>query len=351
MKFDSTSFDFVEGEGAIVIAEIGVNHNGDMALAKKLIDEAKSCGADIVKFQAFVAEEEISKYADKADYQKETTGKSGGQLEMAKALELSHEQLTEVRDYCRLVNVPFLCTAFDYTSLDFLVRQLGVQTIKIASSEVTNHPFLKAIAATGVGMILSTGASELEEVRAAIKAIRSEGSNELVLLHCVSNYPAEMDQLNLRCINTLQKEFDIPVGYSDHSMGIEAPIIASALGAAVVEKHFTLDRNMAGPDHRASVEPNELRALVLGMKAAHGTLGDGRKRVVPCEEKNRLLIRKSLVATTDLPAGHQLRACDLASKRPLGGIEPFDQDLVIGRYLQVAVSEDRPISWECLQDA
>jgi len=350
MDFDSASFNFSPADAAVSIAEIGVNHNGDMTLAKKLIDEAINCGADIVKFQAFVAEEEISKFADKADYQKETTGSSGGQLEMAKALELSHSQLTEIRDYCRDRGAPFLCTAFDYTSLNFLVRELKVKAIKIASSEVTNHPFLRAIARSGVGIILSSGASSLQEVREAVEVIRHEGDNELVVLHCVSNYPADMSQLNLRCIQTMAQQLDLPVGYSDHSMGIEAPIVASALGAVLVEKHFTLDRNMEGPDHRASVEPAELAAMVKGMAAARSILGDGVKRVVACELDNRSLIRKSLVAMTDLPKGHRLEAADLAAKRPLGGVEPFDLERIIGKRLLRSVEEDAPVRWEDLND-
>ena len=348
MNFETADFNFQPGEAPVVIAEIGVNHNGDMNLAKQLVDEAKSAGADIVKFQAFVAEEEISKYADKADYQKETTGTQGGQLEMAKALELSHAQLREARDYCVSQDVAFLCTAFDDTSLKFLVNELKLKAIKIASSEVTNHPFLQAIAESGVGIILSTGASTLEEVRAAVEVIRGVGDNELVILHCVSNYPAAVDQLNLRCIQTMAEEFGVPVGYSDHSLGIEAPIVAAALGAAVVEKHFTLDRNMDGPDHRASVEPDELRALAAGMKASYRMLGDDKKQVVACERDNRQLIRKSLVAIRDLPEGHLISPEDLAAKRPLGGVEPFDIEKVVGRRLSKAVEEDRPITWDLL---
>jgi N,N'-diacetyllegionaminate synthase len=350
MDFDSASFSFLPADPSVSIAEIGVNHNGDMVLAKKLIDEAIKCGADIVKFQAFVAEEEISKFADKADYQKETTGSGGGQLEMAKALELNHKQLTEIRDYCREKGAPFLCTAFDYTSLDFLVNELQVKAIKIASSEVTNHPFLRAIARSGVGIILSTGASSMQEVLEAVDVIRQEGDNEMVVLHCVSNYPADMSQLNLRCIQTMAAQLNVPVGYSDHSMGVEAPIVASALGAVLVEKHFTLDRNMEGPDHRASVEPAELMAMVKGMSASRAVLGDGVKKVVACELDNRSLIRKSLVAMNDLPKGHVITSSDLAAKRPLGGVEPFDLERIIGKRLLRAIEEDAPVRWEDLAD-
>lgn len=350
MDFDSASFSFLPADPSVSIAEIGVNHNGDMVLAKKLIDEAIKCGADIVKFQAFVAEEEISKFADKADYQKETTGSGGGQLEMAKALELNHKQLTEIRDYCREKGAPFLCTAFDHTSLDFLVNELQVKAIKIASSEVTNHPFLRAIARSGVGIILSTGASSMQEVLEAVEVIRQEGDNEMVVLHCVSNYPADMSQLNLRCIQTMAAQLNVPVGYSDHSMGVEAPIVASALGAVLVEKHFTLDRNMEGPDHRASVEPAELMAMVKGMSASRAVLGDGIKKVVACELDNRSLIRKSLVAMNDLPKGHVITSSDLAAKRPLGGVEPFDLERIIGKRLLRAIEEDAPVRWEDLAD-
>lgn len=333
----------------MAIAEAGVNHNCDMGLAKRLVDEAMKRGAHIVKFQAFVAEEEISKFADKAQYQKDTTGNSGGQLEMAKALELTHSQLTEIRNYCFSIGMPFLCSAFDSISLKFLANELKVKSIKIASSEVTNHPFLAEVAQTGAGCILSTGASNLDEVAEAMKVLKSAGAKDIVLMHCVSNYPADMNQINLRAIQTMKQLFKVPVGYSDHTIGFEAPIIACALGAVTVEKHFTLDRNMAGPDHRASVEPHELEAMVKGMSAAFYAQGDGIKRAVPCEEANRLLIRKSIVVRRDLPIGHILSENDLGYKRPLSGIEPFDWKKVVGKSLSKDMKEDQALKWDDLK--
>lgn len=345
IDFESATFSLKHGERPIAIAEVGVNHNMDMSIARRLIDEAQTRGADVVKFQAFVAEEEISRFAEKAEYQKATTGAKGGQLEMAKALELSSEQLRVIRDYCSSVSMPFLCSVFDMPSLRFLVSDLRVKTIKIASSEVTNHPFLAEIAKTGVSCILSTGASELSEVGEAVKVMRSVGVRELVLFHCVSNYPADIQQINLRAMETLRSAFDLPVGYSDHTVGIEAPIAAAALGAVAVEKHFTLDRRMEGPDHLASVEPFELEAMVRGMRAAYSALGDGQKRVAPCEEANRLLIRKSIVVRRDLPEGHVLAEDDLTAKRPLGGIEPPEFSQVVGRRLARALLADEPVRW------
>lgn len=350
MNFESCIIDFSSVERPIVIAEVGVNHNCDMVLAKKLIDQAQDCGADIVKFQAFIAEEEISCYADKADYQKETTGNEGGQLEMAKALELTHSQIKEIKGYCECIDMPFLCTAFDEPSLYFLVNELNVKAIKIASSEITNHPFLKKIASTGVGMILSTGASSLYEVEAALNAIRVVGDNELILLHCVSNYPAEKEQLNLKAIVSMREKFSLPVGYSDHSAGTEAPTIAAALGAVAIEKHFTLDRSMDGPDHRASIEPYELREIVDNLKLAQAMIGDGIKRCVPCEKTNQQLIRKSLVASHHLSRGTILSFDDIKIKRPAKGIQPYKLQALEGRRLICDIEEDQSIEWSMIGD-
>ncbi len=350
MNFDSIEIDFSNPGHCRSIIEIGVNHNGDLDLARTMVREIAARGGDIVKFQAFIAEEEISIHADKANYQKDTTGDDGtGQLEMAKALELSHHQLTTMRDFCAQMQMPFLCTAFESKSLEFLLNGLGVQAIKIASSEVTHHPFLAEIARSGVGMILSTGASTLEEAAAAVRVIEQARPNpELVLLHCVSEYPAPLHEVNLRAMDTMARAFGYPVGYSDHTTGIIAPITAAAMGACAVEKHFTMDRTMDGPDHRASIEPPELTAMVEGMRGAEACLGDGIKVPVPSELPQRPLIRKSIVARHPLPAGHVLRYEDLAFKRPLNGIEPFDLDRVLGRSLKVAKDTDAPLQWSDL---
>ncbi|MGZ2259836.1 N-acetylneuraminate synthase family protein [Roseobacter sp. A03A-229] len=349
MNFGSTTIDFATTEKAVSIIEIGVNHNGDLDLARTMVREIAKRGGDVVKFQAFISEEEISIHAEKASYQKDTTGADVGQLEMAKALELSHDQLKTMRDFCRGLQMPFLCTAFESKSLDFLLNGLGVQSIKIASSEVTHHPFLAEIAQSGASMILSTGASTLEEVAAAVRVIEeAKTTPDLVLLHCVSEYPAPLNEVNLRSMETMARAFGYPVGYSDHTRGIVAPITAAALGACAVEKHFTMDRNMDGPDHRASIEPDELSDMIVGMTGARAALGNGVKVPVPSELPQLPLIRKSIVARHSLPAGHVVTEADLAFKRPLNGIEPFDLDKVLGRALKVDKETDAPFQWSDL---
>jgi N-acetylneuraminate synthase len=348
MDFDTAQFYFRPEDEPVAIAEAGVNHNCDMGIAKKMIRAAQKAGAHIIKFQAFVSEEEISKFAEKADYQKETTGASGGQLEMAKALELDHAQLRSLRSYCHELNQPFLCTAFESISLDFLVNDLGVKALKIASSEVTNHPFLAEIARSKVGIILSTGASTLDEASDALRVLQQAGGKEIVMLHCVSQYPANMAEINLRAMHTMRQALGVPIGYSDHTAGFEAPIIAAALGAVTVEKHFTLDRNMPGPDHKASIEPDELAIMVRGMKAAHMALGDGVKQPVSCEKDNRPLIRKSIVVRRDLAKGHVICEADLAYKRPANGLAPFEAEKVIGKTLNAAMEEDEPLQWSLI---
>lgn len=349
MNFDTAEFAFQENEPAVSIIEIGVNHNGSLSLAKQLVDRAQSAGASIVKFQAFVAEEEISRFAEKAEYQKETTGALGGQLEMAKKLELTHAQLRLLRKYCWDVKIPFLCSVFDYVSLDFLIKDMQVKALKIPSSEVTNHPFLAEISRTGVGVILSTGASTLEEVAAALRAISEAGRSEVVLLHCVSNYPAEISQINLNAMFTMKQAFKVPIGFSDHTVGIEVPIIAAAMGAVAIEKHFTLDKNMEGPDHRASIDPPELDLMIRGMKAAFLAKGNGIKDVANCELANRPLIRKSIVSLRELLLGHIIKKEDLGFKRPHLGIAPYDVDKVIGRKIRKSISIDEPIKWQDLE--
>ena len=348
MHFQSADFDFARADGTVVIAEAGVNHNGDPALARRMVDVARAAGADVVKFQVFKAEREISRYAPMAAYQERNTGAEGGQLELCRALELSAAAVRSLRDYCVEVRMPFLCTAFDFDSVDLLCSELGLTALKIGSSEVTNLPFLEYIGSRKVAAILSTGASTLAEVGAAVHALREAGCPELVLLHCVSSYPAPVAEANLRAMATLRREFGVPVGYSDHTPGIAAAIAAAALGACAVEKHFTTDRNLPGPDHLASVEPHELASLVEGVRVANGALGSGLKVPAPCELANLPLIRKSLVAARDLPAGAELTRDMIEIKRPQGGIEPADLRLLLGRRLRTAVREDMPIRWDDL---
>jgi N-acetylneuraminate synthase len=348
MNFVSRDFQFLPDQAPVIIAEAGVNHNGSRETALRMVDAACKAGVDIVKFQVFCTEKEISRFATKAPYQKKTTGDGGNQLEMAKALELSPETLRAVKEYCGSLHMPFLCAAFDFDSVDLLVDEFKLQTIKIPSGEITNIPFLEYIGSKGTAAILSTGASQLNEVAAAIQALRRAGCPEILLFHCVSSYPTPPDQLNLRAMLTLRKEFALPVGLSDHTQGITAAIAASALGAAAIEKHFTLDRNMPGPDHQASVEPAELHALTLGVREAHRMLGTGIKAPAPCEQANLPLIRKSLVAARTLKKGTRLTRAMVEIKRPEGGIAPADLSKVLGRILSRDLEDDCPIQWEDL---
>jgi N,N'-diacetyllegionaminate synthase len=346
MHFESRDFDFQKPDFTVVIAEVGVNHNGNAALAQSMIDIARDAGAHIVKFQAFRAEKEISRYAAKAQYQIDNTGAGENQLDLCKALELDAPTLKALKDYCAQVGMPFLCTAFDFDSVDVLADILKVASIKIGSAEITNIPLLEYIGSKRLGTILSTGASTLAEVGRAVQALRNAGCPDLVLLHCVTSYPAPVAQANLRAMHTLRQEFNLPTGFSDHTAGIEAAIAASALGACAVEKHFTTDRNLAGPDHRASVEPGELAALVRGVAAANAALGSGIKQPAPCELANLPLIRKSLVAARNLPAGTRVTRAMVEVKRPQGGIEPGELERLLGRVLKREVMEDMPITWD-----
>jgi N-acetylneuraminate synthase len=346
MDFGARQFDFREPDRTVVVAEIGVNHNGDPDRALRMIDVAASSGADVVKFQAFRSEKEISRFAAKTPYQRQTTSHEGSQLDMCRALELSPAALRRAYAHCRSLGVAFLCAAFDFESADLLLGDLGVRAVKIASSEVTNIPFLRYIAESKCSIILSTGASTLIEVGHAVDAMLTAGCPELVLLHCVSSYPAPHDQVNLRAMHTMREAFGLPVGFSDHTEGVEAAIAAAALGAVMIEKHFTLDRSLPGPDHRASIEPHELAALIRGVRIGNACLGSPLKRPAACERENLPLIKKSLVAARDLRRGSRLTREMIEIKRPQGGIEPADLEKVIGLTLQRDVGEDAPITWQ-----
>jgi N,N'-diacetyllegionaminate synthase len=319
-----------EGERSFIIAEAGVNHNGDIGLAKKLIDAAKEAGADAVKFQTFKAEEVAAPEAEKADYQKQTTGSEESQLEMIKNLELSEKDFEDLSLYARQKGIVFLSTAFDNESAD-LLEKLGVPAFKIPSGEINNFPFLKYIAGKGRPVILSTGMSTLKEVEEAVRVIRGEGIEEIVLLHCVSSYPASVEDTNLRAMDTMKQAFGLPVGLSDHSTGIIIPAAAVAMGACVIEKHFTLDRNLPGPDHLASLEPDELKEMVNAIQEVEKALGDGVKKPVSAEEEVKKVARRSVVAVKDIPEDTVITREMLAIKRPGTGIEPKKIDTVIGK--------------------
>lgn len=336
------------GQPCFIIAEAGVNHNGEMDLARRLVDAAVKVGADAVKFQAFKAEALVSRAAPKADYQLQTTDRGESQFEMIRRLELNEESLREIQSYCTSRGILFLATPFDDESAR-LLDAMGVPLFKISSGEVINLPFLARIARMGRPIILSTGMCDLEEVAHAVQTIRSCGNHSIILLHCVSNYPADPADSNLRAMHTMAKAFDLPVGYSDHTAGNAVAFAAVALGACVVEKHLTLDRQLPGPDQRASSEPDEMRVLVRGIRAVESALGDGRKVPVPSERNTAEVARKSLVAARDLPAGTTLRADMLIAVRPGTGLSPALEAQILGRKLRQAVASHAQLTIEMLE--
>ena len=325
-----------------IIAEAGDNHNGDFNTALKLVDVAKRAGADCVKFQTFVTEEIISKYAEMAEYQKKNTGKEESQFEMVKRLELSFDEFRKIKEYCDRVGIQFLSTPFDLKSVDFL-NELGVPFFKIPSGEITNYPYLIKIAHTGKPVVMSTGMCEPDEILAAINVLEKNGSGEITLLHCNTEYPTPLKDVNLYAMRTMKKMFGKKVGYSDHTKGIEVPVAAVALGACVIEKHFTLDKNMPGPDHKASLEPDELGRMVKNIRNIEIALGDGVKRVSESERKNIAIARKSIVARRNIQEGEILTEENLAVKRPGTGINPMQWMEVLGTRAVRDFKEDELI--------
>lgn len=338
-----------KGEPVFIIAEAGVNHNGDISLAKQLVEVAAKAGADAVKFQTFKAENVVTRTASKAEYQREVTDITHSQLEMLKRLELSEQGFAELKDYCDQRDILFMSTPHDQESVDFL-DQLGVSLFKIGSGDITNIPHLQHIARKGKPVILSTGVSTLGEVEEAVETILAAGNEKLILLHCVSSYPASAEDCNLRAMQTLENAFKLPVGFSDHTLGIEVSLAAVALGACVIEKHFTLDRTLPGPDHQASLEPAELNQLIQGIRTVEKALGNGLKRPSPEELRNRAVIRKSLVAACHIPAGTIIRDYMIKIKRPGTGLAPKFKVEVIGRRARVDIAEDQLIEWGMLDD-
>lgn len=330
-----------------VIAEAGVNHNGDVALGKKLIDAAKDAGADAVKFQTFRAETLVSKGAPKAEYQKKTDPGSASQLEMIKRLELDEAAHRQLHEHAGRLGIAFLSTPFDEDSVDLLV-DLDVGLLKIGSGELTNKPLLEHAARSGKPIILSTGMSTLQEVSEAVGWIQALSKAPLTLLHCLSEYPAPAEQVNLRAMDTLSSAFGLPVGYSDHTLGFDVAVAAVARGACVIEKHLTLDRTLPGPDHAASLEPAEFKAMTAAIRRVESALGNGVKAPAPCEQGTRFAARRGAVAARDLRAGHVLRREDIALKRPAAGVAPSQAESLIGRKIARAVSADEPLTWEAL---
>ncbi len=336
----------------IIIAEAGVNHNGDMDIARKLIDAAADAGADYVKFQTFKTEKLVSPKAEKASYQKKNTGDGdNSQFAMLKKLELSEENHHELISHCRKRNISFLSTGFDTDSIDFL-DTLGIPFYKIPSGEIDNKPYLRHIAAKRKPVILSSGMSELDEIIQAIEVLEQGGiTREMIsVLHCNTEYPTPMQDVNLLAMCDIAKQLGVKTGYSDHTLGIEVPIAAVALGAVIIEKHFTLDRNMPGPDHKASLEPAELKAMVSAIRNIELALsGSGKKEAGEGELKNRNIARKSIHIVSDLKAGHILKMDDLIMRRPGDGISPMEIDRVVGKKLLKDAAEDTKLLWEDIE--
>jgi len=329
----------------IIIAEAGVNHNGSISLAKQLIDVAVSAGVDYVKFQTFKAGNLVVKTAKKADYQqKNMPGADNFQFSMLKKLELSVEQHHELINYCNANSLKFLSTAFDLESVEFL-SSLRLGLWKIPSGEITNYPYLKRIAQENQPVILSTGMSTLEEIRAALTVLVKNGTEKqkITVLHCNTQYPTPMQDVNLLAMQTIAKELGIRTGYSDHTLGIEVPIAAVALGATVIEKHFTLDRKMEGPDHKASLEPNELKVMVGAIRNVEKALGSSNKTVSISESENFKIARKSIVTSRLIKKGELFTEENLTTKRPGGGISPMQWEAVIGKTAIKDFEEDELI--------
>lgn len=325
-----------------VIAEAGVNHNGSFELAKQMVLEAKKAGADAVKFQTFTAENLVTKYAKKARYQKETTDASQTQYQMLKKLELSYGDYCGLKALCESVKIDFLSTPFDLTSIE-LLEDLGVMRYKIPSGEITNYPYLLRIAKTHKPVILSTGMSTLEEVKETVEVLKKYGVPEIVLLHCNTEYPTPVEDVNLKAICTLSDKFHLQTGYSDHTLGIEIPIAAAVMGARIIEKHFTLDKTMEGPDHKASLEPGEFASMVKAIRNVEKAMGSGVKEPSVSETSNIVIARKSIVALKKIHKGEVFSEENITTKRPGNGISPMKWLNVIGKTASRDFEEDELI--------
>lgn len=335
------------GNPCFIIAEAGVNHNGNLESALALVDVAAQAGADAVKFQTFKAELLATEAAPKADYQKRNTNINQSQLQMLRQLELSADMHETLKVHCLSKNITFISSPFEEQSAD-LLESLQMPAFKIPSGEITNLPFLNHVAQKGKPMIVSTGMANLSEVESAILTIHQANNRDIVLLHCVSSYPADPADVNLKAMATMATAFQVPVGYSDHTTGIEVSLAAVALGACVIEKHFTLDRNLPGPDHLASLEPQELESMVRGIRTVEASLGHGRKEPTESESNTAAVARKSLVTAKDISAGQRLTEDYIAIKRPGTGLPPSMMRHVLGRTTRVAVSDGTLITLEML---
>jgi N,N'-diacetyllegionaminate synthase len=336
------------GNKTIIIAEAGVNHNGNIEWAKKLVDAAADAGADYVKFQTFKAEKLVSKDAKKAVYQQKNTGNADdSQFAMLKSLELSVEDHYTLKHYAAEKNIKFLSTGFDEESLDFL-DQLGIDVFKVPSGELTNLPYLQHMVRKGKPMILSTGMATLAEIRESVAAMEEAGLDRrrLTVLHCNTEYPTPMSDVNLLAMNTIANDLGVAVGYSDHTLGIEIPIAAVALGATIIEKHFTLDRELPGPDHKASLTPDELKAMVDAIRKVEQARGDGVKKPSPSEEKNKAIARKSVFVAADLRKGEIIQSSNLTTLRPGDGLSPMLIPQIVGKTAQADLPAGTKLSKE-----
>lgn len=330
-----------------IIAEIGVNHNGDPVIAERLIKAAADSGVDAVKFQTFKAEDLVAKNTSKDRYMKAETGSAESMYEMFKRLELPQDSYRSLKDLAESMGLIFFSSPFGEDAVDFLFN-LGVKVFKIASAEITNLPLLRYIGRKGLPVILSTGMSSLDEVRAAVKALEDSGCKDIILLHATISHPARKEDLNLRVIGTLKNEFKFPVGYSDHTDDIFVPSLAVASGAVLIEKHFTLDKSMNGPDHCHSINPKEMTEMVRMIRDTEKILGFSNKDYVEVEKEVRILARRSVIARKNIPKGTRLDASMITTKRPGTGITPFDMDKVLGKSALVDISSDDVIKWEML---
>ncbi len=326
----------------LIIAEAGVNAGNSLEDAKKLAAVAKQSGADIVKYQTAVPELVISRFAEKADYQKKATGSDESQLDMIKKLHLTFDEHRQLKSYCDEIGITYLSTAFDLKSLDFLIS-LNLPLYKIPSGEITNLPLLEGIAKTGLRVIMSTGMCTLEEIEVATQVLKNNGVKDITLLHCNTDYPTPFEDVNLRAMQTIKDHFMVNVGYSDHTCGIEASVAAVAMGATVIEKHFTLDKNADGPDHKASLNPEELSQLVIAIRNTEMLLGSSKKFASPSESRNIMIARKSIVALTDIKKGELLTNDNITTKRPANGISPMQWHDVLGTVAVKDFSIDEPI--------
>lgn len=325
-----------------IIAEAGVNHNGDINIAKRLVDAAWEAGADVVKFQTFQADSLVSKYAQKAEYQLHSTDARETQKEMLKRLELTYDMHVELIQYCKAVGIDFLSTPFDLDSID-LLESVGMNLYKIPSGEITNLPYLRKIGSLKKTVIMSSGMSTMEEIKEAVKILKESGATDVSVLHCNTQYPTPMQDVNLSAMNSIRKEVGVRVGYSDHTEGIEVPIAAVAMGAEIIEKHFTLDKTMEGPDHKASLDPDEIKAMVKAIRNIEMAIGDAEKKPTVSEQDNIAVVRKSIVAKRRIEAGETFSDDNITTKRPGTGITPMLWDSVIGTAAKRKYEEDELI--------